>query len=309
MEENKGQQNDQNERSELGQKIQTLRTYSSDMADAVRENEISVIKIALAEKAKLEKEEEYKIKTEGTGFQKFLLVTGGIILIIGGLAGSYFLIKKNQTRIASQQQAVAPQIQTFISYDTQTFIDATTAGSIFDITALIKAPLSVTRNPQSIQALFFTKTSAGKTTELSLPDLLTALNLTAPGALTRSLDQYFIGTYQSVDTTQKQHLFFMFQTHDYNEAYASMLEWEPTMLSDLAPLFNIDISGDNSALLRRPFKDILINNNDARVLYDMNGNAIMYYIFVDKDYFIITDSQEAIKEITTRLQTKNTRNL
>jgi hypothetical protein len=303
MEENKKQ----NDQSELGEKIQTLRTYSSDMADAVRENEISVIKVALAEKAKREKEEEFKVKSEGTGFQKFLLITGGIILIAGGLAGSYFLIQKNQKQAATQQVAT-PQIQTLISYDTETSIDATTANNVFDMAALLKTPLSIAGGPQ-IAALFFTKMADGKTAQLSLADLLTILNLSAPGALTRSLSQYMIGTYQSTDATQKPHLFLLFQTQDYNQAYASMLQWEPTMLGDLAPLFNIDISGNNSDLLRKPFKDILINNNDARVLYDADGNPILYYIFVGKNDFIITDSQEAIQEITTRLQIKNTRAL
>ena len=281
MEENKEQQNDQ---SELGQKIQTLRTYSSDMADAVRENEISVIKVALAEKAKREKEEDFRVKSEGTGLQKVLLVIGSIIFIALGLIGSYFLFEKSQQQVASQP-------------------------AVFDLAALVKAPLAVAGSPQSIHALFFTKTIGSTTNELSLPDFLTALNLSAPGALTRSLTAYMVGTYNSVDTTQKPHLFLMFQTQDYNQAYASMLQWEPTMLGDVAPLFGIDISGDNNSLLRKPFKDILINNNDARVLYDANGNALLYYIFIDKNDFIITDSQEAIREVTIRLQTKNTRSL
>ncbi len=306
MEDNNKQPESHNE---LGQKIQNLHTYSSDMADAVRENEISVIKVALAEKAKREKEETFRIKSEGTGFQKFFLILGGIILLAGGIAGSYFLIKKNQEQIAAQHVA-PPPIQTFISYDTQTFIDATTAASVFDIAGLLKAPLSVSGSSGSIRALFFTKTIDTKTTEqLSLSDLLTALNLSAPGMLTRSLNQYLIGTYQSSDTTQKPHLFLMFQTQNYNQAYAAMLQWEPTMLGDLAPLFGIDVSGDNSQLLGKQFKDILINNNDARVLYDANGNALLYYIFVNKNDFIITDSIDTIKEITIRLQTKSTRTL
>ena len=48
MDENKPQQNDTD--------IKVLRTYTSDMADVVRTNEMSVIKIALAEKEKREKE-------------------------------------------------------------------------------------------------------------------------------------------------------------------------------------------------------------------------------------------------------------
>jgi hypothetical protein len=302
MQEKKEQQGD------LGDRIQTLRTYSSDMADAVRENEIYVIKVALAEKTKREKEEQYKVEAEGTSLQKIILIAGGILLIVGGIAGSYFLIEKNQAKIAAEKPAPV-QIQTFFSYDTQAFVDATTAGSVFDVAALLKAPLSESAKPQSIQAVFFTKTTNGKAAQLALPDFLTALNVSAPGALTRSLTDYLVGTYQSADTTQKPHLFLMFQTGDYSQAYASMLQWEQTMLGDLAPLFSIDISGTNNDLLRKPFKDILINNNNARVLYDDNGNALLYYIFVGKDYFIITDSQEAINQITVRLQTKNTKAL
>ena len=48
---------------EKNKELKTLRTYTSDMADAVRENEASVIKIALAEKEKRERDAaEEKIK-------------------------------------------------------------------------------------------------------------------------------------------------------------------------------------------------------------------------------------------------------
>jgi len=46
-----------------------LRTYTSDMADAIRTDEVSVIKIALAEKEKRDREAMYQ-KAEGTKTSK-----------------------------------------------------------------------------------------------------------------------------------------------------------------------------------------------------------------------------------------------
>ena len=57
-----------------------LRTFSSDMAEAVRENEMSVIKIALAEKERREQEDLYK-KAKGTKLSRFLFVFLGLIII------------------------------------------------------------------------------------------------------------------------------------------------------------------------------------------------------------------------------------
>ncbi len=82
------------ENKQLNDEEKALRTYTSDMADAIRQNEVSVIKIALAEKEKREQENIYK-QAEGTKTSKIFFVIGGIILISVGLVGSYYLFQKN----------------------------------------------------------------------------------------------------------------------------------------------------------------------------------------------------------------------
>ena len=118
-----------------------------------------------------------------------------------------------------------------------------------------------------------------------------------------------VGTYTPVKEDEGPKLFLIFETNDYNVAYAGMLQWEKSILNDLFDLFQVDISGERSELFERPFKDIIINNRDARILYDTNGTDILYYIFLDKNKIIITSSQEAIKEIIIRLNTKNAKAL
>jgi hypothetical protein len=300
MEENNPQPNTQ-------QGLKTLRTYSSDMADAIRENEATVIKIALAEQKRHEREDIYR-KAEGSPVSKFLLVLGSIVLVlIAGGAVYFFMQKKDVANVP----VVAPKkIETFIAYDDEVFIDTTKVETKTDIAEILKTESEKKGTPGSIKALFLTTSQNGTPAILPLSKLLSLMDVSAPGSLTRSLDEYYmVGTYTSLADEEKPHLFFIFQTTDFNQSFAGMLAWEKTILDDLYLEYGVDVSGERSALFEKEFKDIIINNKDARILYDNAGKDILYYIFLDKNTFVITDSQEAIKEINTRIIIKKTKPL
>lgn len=291
-----------------GVNLKTLRTYTSDMADAVRENEISVIKIAVAEQQKNIAEAEYK-KAQGSKLSKFFMFVGALALIAGGVVLAYFLINKKNEATAPTE-IVNTKIESFISYDEDVFVDMTNATLSSDVTNLLKVESDKVGSPRSIKALFLTTSASGKPELLSVQKLMSLLKVTAPGPLSRSLaDQYLVGTYTPIKADEGPKLFLIFETNDYNVAYAGMLQWEKSILNDLFDLFQVDISGERSELFERPFKDIIINNRDARILYDTNGTDVLYYIFLDKNKIIITSSQEAIKEIIIRLNTKNAKAL
>ncbi|MEA3399581.1 MAG: hypothetical protein U9R00_03690, partial [Patescibacteria group bacterium] len=91
---------------------------------------------------------------------------------------------------------------------------------------------------------------------------------------------------------------------DYGSSLAGVSEWEKTMLSNLYPIFGINISGKEN-LLTKPFEDIIISNRDARVLTDDEGNNLLYYSFINNNIFVITDNKETIDEILSRLIIQN----
>jgi len=284
--------------------LKNLRTYTSDMADAIRTNEASVIKIALAEKEKREQEYLYR-KAEGTKTSKILLTVGGIILIVAAIVGSYFLIQKKKEK--DTPTPIINNVETFITYDSKSYLDVTNATSITDLSKIIDNDL--TPNSGLIKALFFIK-KTGETQELlTLKNFFSLIRTSAPGPLTRSLsDKYLVGEYankNAISRDDESVMFMIFQTNDYSQTYASMLEWEKTMLRDLHVLFKIDVSNEKVNLFSKPWKDVIINNRDARVLYGENGEEVLYYVFVNKNDFIITKNIEALKEITERLLTKN----
>ncbi len=297
MEENKTQLNSEKD-------IKTLRTYTSDMADVIRTNEVSVIKIALAEKDKREREEIYK-EAEGTNTSKIFLIIGGVILIAAALFGSYFLIQKKKAE--ETPVSITKDIDTFIAYDSHENIDITNSKNISEISNTIKQ--SSLAGPGLVKALFPIKKINGLSEIITSNNFLSLIGARAPGALTRSLsDKYLVGKYSNMNVgalNSESTIFLIFQTTDYSLAYASMLDWEKNMLSDLYILFNINIPESNSELFEKEWKDIIVNNKDARVLYGESGEGILYYTFVNKNNFVITNNIETLREIITRLITKN----
>ncbi len=293
---------DENKNQPIKENIKTIHTYSSDMADAVRINEASVIKIALAEQAKKEREALYK-KAEGSNGSKVLMLLGGLILIGAAIGGAYYFA--NKKKIENTPVETKKNIEALISYDDQAFLDMTSATSAIDAANIIQTEVKKEGKAGQIKSLFLTHTITGKPELVGLENFISLIRITAPSSLIRSLtDEYMVGTYQGVGTGARSHLFLVFQTKDYNQSYAGMLGWERTMFDDLFTLFNIDITENRTDIFETPWKDTLINNKDARVLYDKKGTPLLYYIFFTKDAFIITDDENTIKEVGGRLLTK-----
>ena len=295
---------DENKTQSSEKDLKVLRTYTSDMADAIRTNEMSVIKIALAEKDRREQEDLYK-QAEGTNTSKIFLVIGGIILIAGAIWGSTFLIQKKKEM--DIPKVTMDNIETFISYDSKLLIDTTLMKNVDDLFTAIKKE---TQDTGLVEAIFLTKTN---TALLTTNNFLSLINSTAPAALTRSLsDKYLFGRYSNPNAdniNDKTATFLILYTNDYPLSYASMLEWEKTMLKDLYVLFNIKVPQINNSLFEKPWGDTVINNKDVRVIYGDDGRGILYYVFVNKNDLVITTSVEAMKEVISRLITKDAKPL
>lgn len=284
---------------------QTLRTYMSDMADAIRENEMSVIKVALAEQKARERGDLYR-KIEGSPTKKIFWVIGGIIIIVAAIFSSYYIIQK--TKEKNQPPQIIKTIETPISYDSKINLDATKALTKIDIANLLNSEINKKEGAESVKAIFLDEKIGDLINPLSLNNLFSKIGATAPSSLIRAFSEnYLIGTYTPSNTYEKAHLFLIIGVNDYNSAYAGMLEWEKTILSDLFTLFDIDVSGENNELLERPFKDIVIKNKDARILYNRDGVDALFYLFPDKNTLVITDNQNAVKEIIVRLLVEKTK--
>ena len=289
MDENNNQLNTKNN-------LKTVRTYLSDMADAVRENDISAIKIALAEQNRNERENVYR-EIEGTPMKKFWWFLGGIIILGVAVFGIYYFMNK---KVQNNIPETLVKEETLISYDADTSIDSYKNLS----EKIIAIKNETTGSKGSVK--FISISSANLVTKLpekiSTKELFSFLGFNPPLSFVRALsDSYMVGTY----TDERSHLFMIFQVNDYDYAYAGMLEWEKTLVNDALSLFGLDTNESKLQLSERKWSDIIINNKDVRVVMNENNKPMLYYLFNNKNSLIITDNENAIKEIISRLIIKN----
>lgn len=303
MDENKTQQNNQG-------KLKTVHTYLSDMADTVRANEISVIKVALAEQNKHEREDLYR-KAEGTPTKKIFWVLGGLIIIAAGIYGSTFIFKeKVKNEIPEQIQ----KDESIISYDESSSIILADTDSLIN-----KINLNIRENSKLdkmdlIKIIKLFKENNGQKENIGIEEIISKMKLNAPSSLVRSLSNYYmVGTYTRNVTGSSgisdsiPKLFIIFQSKDYSYTYAGMLEWEKTLSSDMFNLFELNTTDSIDKIDERKWRDVIINNKDARVLFNEDNRPILYYVFVDKSNLIIADNQKTISEIISRLIISNAR--
>ncbi len=89
------------------------------------------------------------------------------------------------------------------------------------------------------------------------------------------------------------------------DVFQNLRSWETKMFSDLHAFFGYSLSSENEQLLTKKFKDSIVENKNARVLYQNdkeNTDSIsMLYVFANNDSVVITKSPFTVREIILRL--------
>lgn len=301
MDENKkvGQENKVN--------IQALHTYESDMARAIRDNNGSMVKISLAEQKKKEAEmnrnKNIKVKSKN-----FTYVFVGIILIGLVFLGANFVTKLIKDR--SIKKVVVEKNETFFAVESQTILSADSLVGKESSAQVILATFKEKSKPGEMNVLFFKKGSdlENKSLFLSTQEFISRIGFSMPGPLVRSLsDKMTLGEY-TLTGENNPYLFLVFNTNDYDQAFRGMLDWENGLFGDMFPFLDIKITNENKYLLDKKWEDLLIDNNDARILRDANNEPVLYYMFLDRNIFLISPNLDTIKEISKRLRVEKLKN-
>ncbi len=284
--------------------IETLRTFESDVARAVKKEGTSVIKMAVAEqKRKIERHEIPAVPTAAQVTQSapaakqfnpyresrknLVMIFASIFLIIAG-GGIGFYVYTKFSRPPAPLSVSLPG-NPIISTDHEQEVQ--TGSNVSDVLDLILAEKNQTRALGSVSSMYFTKSGSSGREYLSTKEFLSLVNITTPESLERALDQKFM---LGVHMIKGGKTFLILKTNYYEGAFPGMLEWEQTMIEDLIPLF-----GKKAGTGR--FQDKVIQNKDTRETLDGAGNVDLIYSFFDKKNIIIAEDEETIAEISRRL--------
>lgn len=274
-----------------------LRTLTTDISDAARNEELSVIKIALAEQRKKEIIEDYNSPKSK---RNIFYIICSILFIFLSLFIAYFLITKNKAVVETVTPVVYNKGDNLIAFDTNKIIRVTNLSKSSTLKT-IKENLNFEIKNNLVTNYSFVDDTLSPGKILSASDFLKKIESHMPITLASSLDtQFVLGTVGQTNTESKNVPFLIIKGTDNQSVALGMQNWEKTMLDDFYLMYEIDLSGTNSALLGQTFQNTTILNKDTRILVDSGGKTVMLYLFLDDKTILITTTGDIVKEIINR---------
>jgi hypothetical protein len=277
-------------------KVVLVETYAEDMASVISSDAGSMVKKIIHSEEEHEAEKQ-NFSPQSKKNKIFILV--GFLLLIVALALTLFLLstKKTYNTVSAQPQFI-PLVFTdkSTSLEIAGFKPADIAQAVFseisntNITSGDVEGIYLTENKQTIGLRRFITLIGSHFAPDNNPLLVS--------------DNFLMGVIKNqpnVATNAGTGFFLLIKVRSATDIFDSLRAWEPNILTDLHGFFGLNISNTTNYLFTKNFTDGIIDNKNARILYDQNGNIVLMYIFADDNSILVTDSQNAANQIILRL--------
>lgn len=280
--------------------LKSIRTFESDANEALRSQNASLIKIAIAEDTRRQANPVIEETEKSSTGKKIAVGLLSILFIAGGGGIIYYIYTNSQkpTTTSSSQT-----LSSIIPYQKAREINATGLNKELLVEKLTQATQTSAVAIDSVEYLYITTTGETGKQMLSSEGLFSALDLMATNEFVRSLDpQYMFG----VLGMTKNHPFLILKTNFYQSGFAGMLAWEKSLGNDFKGLLTDNSSTEQDASSKTSddvlevelkFSDMVIQNRDVRVLKDRYGLTRIVYSFVDNNTIVIAPNEKTIASI------------
>lgn len=268
-------------------KHQSSHTFAEDMAQVIGEDKGGLVKKIIhgEEEHELEKKNlspESK-KNKFFMFLSFLLVLFSIITIL------VFSSRNNNPPVIVQQQFTP-----LIFNDQNTFFEIKDFKKDEILQTIANETVNTKVKAGGIEGIYLTEDK----NIIGLREFLKSIEASLILPSTDFVpDNYLVGV-ANIDTPSP---FILIKTRSIPDIFDPMHAWEGKMFSDLHGLFGIDISADTNYLVTKDFTDTIIENKNARVLYDKDNKIVLMYVFADDNSVLITNNISTVNEIILRL--------
>lgn len=276
-------------KKEVGNAL-AVETFTDDMVRVIEDSQGGLIKKIIQEQEKHEIEKK-NFSPQSKRNKTFVFVSLVLILLAVSLLALLYFVKRNETISAS---STALQL-TPIIYTDKVKLQAIDGQTNEQIASNISKEVNEADfKTGEIEGIY--ETENGKIVGLRRFILLLKSNFIL-GSTTLVNDNFLMGTVNK-DT---KNFFMLLQARSFIDIFPAMRIWENKMFSDLHGLFGVDINSTTSDLLTKNFEDGIIENKNARILYDGNGNIALMYVFLDEQSFIIAQNRNVVNEVMLRL--------
>ena len=304
---------EQSPKPDAPQALKRIRTFQSDVEELMQREQTSKADIALAQNEKKLREETASTETAPPIFKqskvfsisnalplsrrwnvrRITLITVGFLVIVGIGVGAFYLFRG--AKPAAPVLNTKPKQTAGIELGT----GAKRAGALSAIRKAIQA-LSIPQN--ELRPISLQRGGAVLTTG----ELFAVLEANPPPELERALGSSPTFGLYGFKGGQP---FLLFGVTSYDRAFAGMLSWEQTLLSDIGPLFGVssrDILKNTGSTTKEAvenvitIKDAIIRNKDARAAFDPQGVIVFLYSFIDKQTLVFTTDEDMLKALIAK---------
>ncbi|MEI7777156.1 MAG: hypothetical protein WCI52_00955 [bacterium] len=274
-----------------------VRTFKGDIADAVKKDNVSAVKIALAENKRRERNQQIEEIVSPTSKKNLVYIIATIVLLLGGLGVVSFFYFTNNNQPTNTPEITVKSDIIFSENKKDLVITGDSAPEIINDIAKEKSyqiPLG------TVKKISFVSLIGTTSSPVSTQVLLNTFGSRAPDSLVRAFNPNLFFGLHSYDGNNP---FLIINVDSFDQAYAGMLKWEPNIQDDIGGLFGV--SGTkiaSSTPEKKPtWQDRVINNKDTRALVGDDGNILLFYSFVNNNTLVFTSNQDTFKEVINRL--------
>jgi hypothetical protein len=272
-----------------GTENKIVQTYAGDMAKVIEDEKGRGVirKIIHGEE---EHEKEKNILSPQSKKNKLFLALSLVLILVGGILLAFFLSKREVPTVPVEEQFVP-----LIFNDKTAFIEVN--GLTKDqITQRVRSAVAGTEvKKNGVEGIYITRSK--KIVGLREFIRLSKANFFPESNLTLVPDNFLLGAVNG----ETKDFFMIIQMRSSGDIFESLRFWEKKMFSDLQGLFGITLTSENKYLATKEFENGIIQNKNARSLYDNEGKIVMMYVFAADTSVIITNTENAAYELMLRL--------
>ena len=311
--------------------VKPLQTYQGDIESLVGEKQVSVVSIAAAEAERRgtqplnEEQQAEQQDARRALLKKAAVIATSVVLATSALGvGAYIFIRMQPVPLAQQMPAPFAVVD-----DTKTVEMRDNESRAELMQALVDAKKDTLLSLGLVARLLVAKPSVlgdGTITEVGAPEFLQTLAPSIPPELVRTLEPRMLLGLHSFDENQA---FIILKADSYDVAYRGMLAWEATMRGDLSPLFvrtpavrarvetpavvatTSSTTASTTPIVEEPvqpvplfagnFIDQIVENHDARVILNREGDILLLWTFLDRSTIVVTTNTQTLRELISRI--------
>jgi hypothetical protein len=278
--------------------IERVHTYKEDLAGIIKDDNLSLSRIAMMQTAqKKESPEAKKEKIDNTNSIYYIVGIALILIAIGLIGGALLNFGKDKEVISTP--VVEKEKYLIFSERNENLNLSNTNKS--EINASLKSIAAKFREEDSVLEIKPALVDGDSVRRVSISTFFEKVGARMPADLTRTLsDKFFFGLYSKKGRTDP---FLLMYTSSYDIAFPALLEWEGFMQDDFDWVFDTKPkSNTGTGISILTFKDRIVSNKDVRSFEDEDGRTAFFYSFVDPQTILFAKTSDTMRKVIDRIR-------